>query len=195
MNNERERLSALVDQELDRDEIDPLLSRICDRPDLREAWDRYHLIGDALRGESGVLRGRSIADGVWARLESEGGEALDGPLPPPRSHPAPPKGRPAWLRASYGYFALAASVLGLAVLVGRGALIPTPSEPLRVASVPAPQYRSYMRGHEGDGWNLDAPRVERRLNRYLDAHQAYSPVGPVKGVVPYVSFAGYEPHH
>ena len=189
MNDERERLSALVDQEMDRDESDALLTRICERPDLRGTWDRYHLIGDALRGESGVLRGRSVADAVWERLELE---AQGVPEPPPNRTPI--HRRPAWLRASYGYFALAASVLGLAILVGRGVLTPTPSQPMRMASVAEPQYQYYLQDRNGADWNLGAPRVEHRLNRYLEAHRAYSPVASVKGVVPYVSLAGYEAH-
>ncbi len=44
----RERLSALLDDELAPDEIGPLLDRLHSDEDLPSAWDAYHLIGDVM---------------------------------------------------------------------------------------------------------------------------------------------------
>jgi len=53
MNTEQEleQLSALVDGALDDGRQRALLARLGEDGELRSRWSRYHLIGDALRGE------------------------------------------------------------------------------------------------------------------------------------------------
>jgi len=45
-----EQLSALADGELGRGEAELLLARLAREPALRARWERYHTIGEALRG-------------------------------------------------------------------------------------------------------------------------------------------------
>jgi sigma-E factor negative regulatory protein RseA len=47
-----ERVSALVDGELDRAEALQLLGEVADDPKLQQAWEQYHLIGDAAQGRA-----------------------------------------------------------------------------------------------------------------------------------------------
>lgn len=47
-----ERVSALVDGELDRADAVRLLGEVADDPELRRGWERYHLISDAVRGRA-----------------------------------------------------------------------------------------------------------------------------------------------
>jgi sigma-E factor negative regulatory protein RseA len=47
---ERERVSALMDGELELDQI-PGLERVMKDDDARACWQTYHLIGDVMRGE------------------------------------------------------------------------------------------------------------------------------------------------
>src|SRR5881396_1751777 len=63
----KEKLSALIDGELQSDSLHAHLGRLRADPDLRGAWDTYHLIGDALRGQISP----GIADRVVARLREE----------------------------------------------------------------------------------------------------------------------------
>src|SRR5437879_10645323 len=63
----KEKLSALIDGELQSDSLHAHLGRLRANPELRGAWDTYHLIGDALRGQISP----GIADRVLARLREE----------------------------------------------------------------------------------------------------------------------------
>src|SRR2546427_9915426 len=63
----KEKLSALIDSELQGDSLHAHLGRLRADPELRSAWDTYHLIGDALRGQISP----GIADRVVARLREE----------------------------------------------------------------------------------------------------------------------------
>ena len=47
----KEKLSALIDDELHEEEVASQLGRLKSDAQLRQAWDTYHLIGDTLRGE------------------------------------------------------------------------------------------------------------------------------------------------
>ena len=62
----KEKLSAMIDGELDG-EIHAHIARLRSDPDLRAAWDAYHLIGDALRGHACT----EIAPRVILRLREE----------------------------------------------------------------------------------------------------------------------------
>ena len=62
----KEKLSAIIDGELQGD-IHAHITRLRSDPELRAAWDTYHLIGDALRGHMC----QEIAPRVIARLREE----------------------------------------------------------------------------------------------------------------------------
>ncbi|MFU8815027.1 MAG: sigma-E factor negative regulatory protein [Pseudomonadales bacterium] len=70
----RQSLSAAIDDEADEFELRRVLDELDDDPELRALWDRYHVIGSALRGEQVSLRkalaAGSLRESVW--------EALDG---------------------------------------------------------------------------------------------------------------------
>src|SRR6266853_522629 len=58
----KEKLSALIDGELQSNDCQAHLGRLRTDTELRRAWDAYHLIGDALRGHIGAdLTGRVVA--------------------------------------------------------------------------------------------------------------------------------------
>src|SRR5713226_7260943 len=63
----KEKLSALIDGELQRKDCQAHLGRIRTDTELRRAWDDYHLIGDALRGHLSA----DLADRVVVRLQEE----------------------------------------------------------------------------------------------------------------------------
>jgi len=64
-----ERISAFMDGELEDHEAAAQVRRLKEDLDLRVAWDTYHLIGDAMRGEAGYASGLAVK--VKARLASE----------------------------------------------------------------------------------------------------------------------------
>jgi sigma-E factor negative regulatory protein RseA len=49
-----ERISAFMDGEVGDDEVAAQVARLKQDPALRERWDAYHLIGDAMRGNAGL---------------------------------------------------------------------------------------------------------------------------------------------
>jgi sigma-E factor negative regulatory protein RseA len=64
-----ERVSALMDGELEESEAEVELSRAKGDPAMREAWDTYHLIGDALRGQAALSA--DVLAKVSSALEQE----------------------------------------------------------------------------------------------------------------------------
>lgn len=65
----RQSLSAVIDDEADAFELRRVLDELGRDGELRVLWDRYHLIGNVMRGE----RGRppaGLRDRVWDALES-----------------------------------------------------------------------------------------------------------------------------
>ncbi|BAK76394.1 anti sigma-E protein, RseA [Pseudogulbenkiania sp. NH8B] len=65
----KESLSALVDNELDGPEASKLISAASTDESLKEAWDEYHLIGDAMRASG--LNSINVRHSVAARLAEE----------------------------------------------------------------------------------------------------------------------------
>lgn len=201
MNNDiKEQLSALLDDELSIDDISGTSARISSSDELRGTWDRYHLIGDVMRGEGVRLSGPSVADQVKLQLQSE---------PPILAAPKQPVARDRsenrWLRPAAGA-ALAASVAVVAVYSLQS---PTGSSPV----VPSTRVVSVSDGispgtsvsvnsdnavrdnavRSGTRWkNLSEPGLESRLNRYLVNHNEYASPGGVNGFLPYTSFVSYD---
>ncbi|HET7765272.1 MAG TPA: sigma-E factor negative regulatory protein [Burkholderiales bacterium] len=158
----KEKLSAIIDGEFE-DEIHVHITRLRSDPELRAAWDTYHLIGDALRGHMC----REIAPRVVSRLREE----------PTVLAPRPRAGSTARRIGWYGMYA-AASAAAVAVVawtafpgwhtdpqLAAGAVATT-------AEIPA----------ESVAITLPAAEVED----YLLAHQPYSHVSAMQGVAPYV---------
>ncbi len=221
--NIREQISALLDGELPQQDMNQTVERLSEQKQLRDTWDRYHLISDVIRGDAGERASPSLADRVRTQVESE---------PAILAAPKPANTTPAWVRPFAGT-ALAASVAILAVMAAPQLLNPetkgTPDvatvvkvspQPNYVQLAPAPvaqgyqlvsgtpygnvQYRvmpvvvarpatGWSTQHPGTRWrNLAKPATESKLNKYLVDHSQYATRGPVRGVVPYATFVGYD---
>ncbi len=68
-----EKLSALMDGELARDDALTTIKSLGQDADQRTEWDCYHLIGDVLRGEAvnETSRRRASAESIFAKLAAE----------------------------------------------------------------------------------------------------------------------------
>jgi sigma-E factor negative regulatory protein RseA len=98
----KEKLSALMDGELDGQLADRTIKAITEEEELKQVWDAYHLIGDAMRDNSHVsvnVRQR-VADAPGCRTHGTGAASLV------RAHP----------HRRAGAVALAASVSFAAVV-------------------------------------------------------------------------------
>jgi sigma-E factor negative regulatory protein RseA len=157
----KEKLSAIIDGELEGD-IRAHLNHLRSDAELRDAWDTYHLIGDALRGHSCP----EIAPRVISRLREE-----PTVLAPPRERST--ARRIGW----YGMYA-AASMAAVAVVAwtafpGWHAQFPLAgSLATTTAVIPA------------ESLVVSLPPSE--VENYLLAHQPYSHVSAMQGVAPYV---------
>ncbi len=193
--NINEQISALLDNELDPTEARNALDHLQGDDSLRQQWDRYHLIGDAMRGEAVRLSTESIADRVRARLESEAITGTsDQPIPISRN----PRYRARWLKTAGGGL-LAASVAAITVIA-----FPPMTETVSDVSpqlvvenslpqiqAPETQAAPYLVQSSSRWKNLSKPKVESKLNRYLIDHNEYVAPGGI-GVIPYTSFVSYD---
>jgi len=206
---QREHVSALADGELQNLLVGPTIAALEANADLKAAWERYSLIGSALRGEALRPEYRQIAARVSEALAS-------GPTPITAARAARGRERPRAaevLRSRRGHYAgvaLAASAAFLAVyalppLFTASDLAPTspalalttPPVPSPVAISPPPSSRmvslSPLRTTEGrPRWELADPGLESKLDRFLVNHQASSPANGIKGIFPYATVVGYE---
>ena len=64
----KEQLSALMDGDLSEMEV---LKELGTDPALQETWSRYHLIGDAMRGDLPVNLQLDLSDSIMLALEDE----------------------------------------------------------------------------------------------------------------------------
>jgi len=176
----RQRLSALQDGELAPAQVPALLDALAADTELRERWERYTLIGQAIRGEAIDPNARALADRVRNALAAE-----PTILCPPRQKPAPRR----WT-GRYTGLALAASVLLVAVLatpvfvgnpVTQTAVGPVAARLVERETIPLQR------------WHLEHPGLASKLDRYLVTHQATAPATGAKGLLPYAMLVGYEP--
>ena len=194
-----ERLSAFVDGELEGPARDGIVDALYEDPELRRTWERFHLIGDAMRGTGPVPGAGAIARNVGAAVSGESIVRLK------------PRARRSRLNPLSG-LAIAAAIAGIAVLglhrLDGGDVPPRQvadaSRPVHeaAASAPAATDRSEVRvasaverpaGAEVSRlqWSGVAPDAEARLNAYLVSHNEYAGDG-VRGVLPYVRIVGYQ---
>ena len=192
--NLEEKLSALVDGEMPREEIDSLVDGLKHDATSQMCWRHYHLISDALKNNLPDKLPEDFVDRISLALESE-------PLlstPPRRSF-----NTPAYIRPTVG-FALAASVAAV-VFIGLGwntqtgtEQVPTlasnsASVPNAITTVSAPPTTvSYTNVH-GRQWDVEQPELASKLNDYLINHDQYSAVDGIhNSVLPQVRIVGYE---
>lgn len=181
----REKLSTLMDEEVATDEIDDVLKHLERDDALQLAWGRYHMIRDAMRGESVRPEYLDIAAAVRSRLENE-----PTVLAPRRHRPR----RSYWIRQIRG-IAMAASLVAAAILVVPH-LVNGPGLTGRDLA-----QESVREGRTSDGAVVATMVKQRqselaaRLNLYLESHQNYAPVSHMQGMRPYASLIGFNPSH
>lgn len=200
----REQLSALLDDELSATESARLLDQLGQSRELRNQWDRYHLIGDVLRGETLHVSSKQIAERVRERIEMEPA-IIAAPKPQSNASPAASKQRASvqWLKPAAGV-ALAASVAAVTVVslpqltgdsdVSDNGILIASTQPINppVQLVSSDRSSAYSRGSSMRWKNLSEPQIESKLNGYLVDHNEYAAPGGMNGVLPYATFVSYD---
>jgi sigma-E factor negative regulatory protein RseA len=158
----KDRLSALMDGELDDKSAAEVLESLGRDREAIEAWRAYQLISDAMR-DSPVLSADFTAR-VSARLAAE-----PTVLAPRAMRPEP--------RRWFAVGAAAAASLAAVGLVGWMAFGPQPGGP------PAPAPVAQAKPAEAKPVMVPLPT---QANDYLLAHQGFSPRVSLQGMAPYV---------
>jgi sigma-E factor negative regulatory protein RseA len=142
-------LSALLDGELEVHEEPGLWAALKADPHMREKWQNYKLIGDAIRAERDLAR--DITSGVMQELAEE-----------PVVFAPRTKRAPTW---SSAIMAMAASVAGIAV-VGWLALTP---------QVPGSDSAALAQAKYAPAAAVAMPSNSSGIQEYVLAHQANAP--------------------
>lgn len=158
-----EKLSAFMDGEAAQFEEQQALLELARDAEARKAWETWHLIGDALRGEPALRPG--FTERVSRQLAAE-----PTVLAPRRSWRRPVR----YALSAAASFAAVAFVVGL-VWQGSGLQDgPVAQRPAAPQAVAVAQPADLPAAERGPG------------NGYLLAHQEFSPSGAYQGVAPYV---------
>ncbi len=198
-NNRSEKLSAMVDGEMLVDELSTTLSSLTNDEALRQRWNRYHLIGDAIRGESATLGAISIAERVRKQIADE-------PMifSPAASRANKPTWRSQWMQYVTGA-AIAASVTMMAVMVAPNFIAPEQSGSAQIAKHTAPtatsilnrpaepyySEQSYVVNQPVTHWNLGKPGLDGTMNSFFVNQKEFAPMSSMQGMLPYTSVVSY----
>lgn len=171
----QEKISALLDDELDSSEQDHVLDMISGAPALADTWQRYHLIRAVVRKEA-IVHISDLPDRVAPALGSN--------VEPLRRPESRSRSASRWLPG----LAIAASVAGL-ISVGLFAFLPgtdirDSANPIRVADV-----------KQGTKWDAVSPDHEHALNAFLVEHGEFTPMPNMNGLMAYAKFVSYNSDH
>lgn len=163
-----EKLSALMDNELDELEVRRLLAALATDTPGRATWGRYHLIGSVLRREP--LAVTDVSARVSAQLK-------------PSTVTRP-------IVRVVGQLALAASVAAIAVVGAQWWLGGASSPDVTVATRDAVAVE-YLRA-DRTRWDTNQRDAEGTLNAFLVEHNEFAPTSGIGGILPYVRVVGYD---
>jgi len=182
----REQLSALVDDELTQ-EASSVIESLLEDNEAKETWERYHLIGDALRDRLPGHIG-NISSNVSQAIASE--PTILAPAKKPANRKSSDLMKPVM------GFAIAASVAAVAIFnVQQAKQIPetgqpviaqssnTTGQPSLAVSIATPQL---VNQQTGQARVYQAKNVDPRMNRYLVNYNEYRANTGVSGMPPHV---------
>lgn len=161
----REQISALCDHELPEGEHELLLRRFSVEKSLRLHWERYHLIGAALRKELPAVDSRGLADRVMASLGAE-----------TAPEPEQTKFMPNLLR-NFAGMAIAATVAVVAIVgIGRGSHRPiAPGEIVPAGSLARGGETSPVNLMNDANWSGQSVPMQASLDDALVDQEGVSP--------------------
>ncbi len=189
--NKIESLSALMDGELDELALHRTLKDVDDSSELKEAWSRFHIGSDAMKGNVSDFSHIDISGAVSAAIENEDFEGESGV-----------KGR-SWLKA-VGGLSIAASVTFAVVLGARFNPLLDGSTDQQFASKTqiqivtpesTPQKGPLMIASQQGAPELNEAQLQQsqeRLNAYLKQHAQDSALGQGRTAMPFARVVNFE---
>lgn len=176
-NDMSEKLSALIDNELDELEHARVLRELSRDDELAEQWSRYHIIGLAMRREqvspavdlsARVAQALNTDDAGRAAAEAEPGKGL--------------------FRGT-GRLALAASVAGVLLVGGMIVKLYEDGSPVGTAASTAQQV---VVNDDSLHWEGANPGSEDALNALLIEHGEFTSASGMNGLTAYTKFVAYD---
>ena len=166
-----DKVSSLMDGELDGSEAQAAYARVREQSELRDAWSTFHLIGDSMRGEY------ALSEDFQQKLRSRLAE--EPTILAPQASPIAARPR---RFTTYALFA-AASVAAIAwvgwVAMSTGGGSGTGGDNVASATRTTQQAAVALT-------SATLPESAASANDYLLAHQGVSPSTALQGVAPYV---------
>ncbi len=162
-----DKISALMDGELDGHEAQQQFVRLKQDKDLAGCWDAFHQIGDAMRGERALSR--DFDQRLAARLAGE-----PTVLAPQRS----------MVKRFTTYALSAAASLSAVAVVGWVAFFNNPLAP-QTELATAPNTPAAVSPAPVAAQLASVPS-DGKMNEYLIAHQEFSPSTAIQGLAPYI---------
>ena len=178
MNDEhmKEKLSALVDNQLDELEERRVFTALKGDVALRRTWERYHLVRAALHQDVDVVVAQDAAEQVARRIEAEPSTAVSF-----RRHR---------VTRFLGTLAIAASVAAIAITGVQWIHPPAPA-PLPALAANKPASQNIIRSGT-TRWDMKEPEAESALNAYLVEHDEFASTSGLGGMMPYVRVVSYD---
>lgn len=178
-----EDLSALIDGEYDNDP-DAVIGHICRDEQLRQAWARYHLISDCLKGHLPEHISMSVGEGVHRLLETEPTVLV------------PKRRLNHYLRPAVG-FAIAASVAVVAILAiqhNNSSLTGSDAETLAAKPSVQGNIEQYTFAAAGPMQPVSTgdKSANSRMNSYLVNYNEQRANAGMQGIFPYVRIVAHE---
>lgn len=170
----REKLSALLDDELDVAEQEEVLKIVSQDESLSMTWQRYHLISAALRNES-IAHIPGFSERISSVLLEDKRNVT-----PLRERTAAMTGKK-WVPG----LALAASIAGL-VAFSFFAMQPTQNTPQSAQPVDVAHI------DQATKWETTTPAQEHALNAFLVEHGEFTPMSSMNGLMAYAKFVSYD---
>jgi sigma-E factor negative regulatory protein RseA len=164
----REQLSALLDGELPRDEMDLLMRRLDKDPGLRRAFGAYALIGEALRAPGGRIAAPAFAARVSAAIDEAPAIVEKKSTARPAATMQLPQQVALWKRPMVR-MALAASAAVTAVLLFRPDVTPVaqlevaPANSFAMSASPTPAQTQRLAGYLVAHSQFSTPMVRRNV--------------------------------
>lgn len=176
-----EQVSALADDELSSREAEMLLERMQRDGNLRDAWERYHLVGEAMRRSLPKAADLDLAARIAAVVEQD-----ETGIRPVFASKVLQQLRPV------AGLAVAASVAMLAVFTLQGPTDISPSEVVPIAGNP-PATVPLIGPRRVDFSGVGSPELQDQLRSYLLDHSEHSGSARLRGgVMPYVQIAAQD---
>jgi sigma-E factor negative regulatory protein RseA len=167
-----EKISALMDGELDGQQAQQQIQSLRDDPELASGWHTFHLIGDAIRNERPLSR--DFSRRVSSRIAAE----------PTVVAPRRSSGK----RAVAFALSAAASLSAVALVawVALSTVPPASAPEIARAPISPPTAIPASATPSAAAPSLASVPSDGTMNEYLMAHQEFSPSTALQGVAPYI---------